>query len=402
MKIVDVEVRVIRLPFRFSFRHSLASRNSSENVIVSAVVEDGGRRQVGFGEGIPRDYVTGEDVAYASEVIRERYLPRFLGTEYGRMSELCAALSGEFRNLRLQGLARGASWCAMELAVLDAAAKLENRTVAACLGGVNQGNINGIRYGGTIPFAKKRAFSAILWFYRLFGFQTVKIKVGTDWDGDYERVARARQILGPDVTLRLDANCAWTAEQTLRCAERFRKFKVASYEQPVAADDLEGMARISRSIPEQVLADESLCSIEQAQTLASQRICTAFNIRVSKVGGLLAAGEIANIARGAGIAVHMGAQVGESGILSGAGRCFASMQPPLDNYEGSSNLFLLQQDLTRENLNVGYGGTGKLLTAPGLGVTVLPERLHRLTVDIESTQRLRLRPVEAQSNRAKR
>jgi muconate cycloisomerase len=215
-----------------------------------------------------------------------------------------------------------------------------------------------------------------LWFYKLFSFKTVKIKVGRDFDGDLERVILARKVLGPSVTLRADANCAWNAEEALQCAERFRPYNIASYEQPVPADDLEGLARISRNIPEDVLADESLCSIEQARLLAAEKICTAFNIRVSKVGGVLAATEISRIAEAAGINRHMGAQVGESGILSAAGRAFASTQPQFDNYEGSNNFFLLKKDITAENLNVGYGGGGKLLPGNGLGVTVLDERIN--------------------------
>jgi muconate cycloisomerase len=75
----------------------------------------------------------------------------------------------------------------------------------------------------------------------------------------------------------------------------------------------------------------------------------------------------------------MGAQVGESGILSAAGRSFASTQERFDNYEGSNNLFLLKQDITEENLNVGYKGLGRLLSGNGLGVRVLERRLDEFS-----------------------
>lgn len=379
MKIVDLSVRVLHLPFRFSFKHSLASRNSSDNVIVRAVIEHEGNKFIGYGESIPRDYVTGEDAASAAVTIRQQYFPRFAGRQYQHTLNVQEALMTEFLDLQLDSKMKGASWCALELALLDAASKAENESLANCLGGIRIEHNDGIVYGGVIPFGKKRAFTGVLMFYKLFGFKTVKIKVGTDFDGDLERVALARKILGPDVTLRADANCAWTADQALSCAEKFRKYNIASYEQPVPADDLDGLAKVSRNLPERVLADESLCSIHQARMLAKENICSAFNIRVSKVGGLLAAAEISRIAEHAGITRHMGAQVGESGILSAAGRIFASTQPLFDNYEGSNNLFLLKQDITEENLNVDWGGKGKLLRAIGLGVKVLPEKLDSMT-----------------------
>ena len=296
MKIIALSVRVIRLPFRFSFKHSLASRNASDNVIVRARVEHEGLQFVGFGESIPRDYVTGEDAFSAAQVISETYFPRFSGRSFESFAQLEHALLSEFFQLELDRRQKGASWCALELALLDAFARASGLPLAQALGGVHIGNEQGITYGAVIPFAKKRAFHALLWFYKLFGFRTVKIKVGRDFEGDLERVAAARRILGDKVTLRADANCAWSAEEALRCAQRFRPFKIASYEQPVAADDLEGLARVARNIPEQVMADESLCSIAQARHLASEKICTAFNIRISKVGGILAAMEIAKIA----------------------------------------------------------------------------------------------------------
>jgi hypothetical protein len=64
------------------------------------------------------------------------------------------------------------------------------------------------------------------------------------------------------------------------------------------------------------------------------------------------------IAQQNNIAVHLGAQVGESGILSAAARSFAMVNKPFENYEGSMNGFLLKSDLTKENLTVSRGAFG--------------------------------------------
>ena len=379
MKIVALQARVCNLPFRFAFKHSLASRNHSENLIVGATISDGHKTYTGFGEGIPRDYVTGETVESALSRLEQEYFPRFKHRQLESFSDLENVLAQESADLQLDKRGGGAAWCALELALLDAFAHIVDKPLSQLLGGVKQCHEAGvIRYGAVIPFGGKKAVSAMLWFYKLYGFKTVKLKVGKTDEADLELVRMARHFLGPQAVLRVDANCAWTAEQTIRMAEAMRQFNVASIEQPVPASDLEGLIRITTSIPEPVMVDESLCTIEQARSLVSEKACRAFNVRISKVGGLLAAQSIVDIARRAGFLVQMGAQVGESGILSSAGRTLASVNETFENCEGSNNLFLLKKDLTVENLNVGLGGWGEVLPGSGLGVTVKSGELDRL------------------------
>jgi muconate cycloisomerase len=262
-----------------------------------------------------------------------------------------------FYQLQLDKKPQGASWCAVELAMLDAVSKSRGERIVDWFGPKRQERI---RYGGVIPFGGKKAVLGMLWFYKLYGFKTVKVKVGKTLEDDIAIVGMARKIMGPDAVIRVDANCAWTADQTLTAVEALRKFNVASYEQPVPPEDLAGLKKITSSISEQVLVDESLCTIEQAKHLAEERICSAFNIRVSKVGGFIAAGAMVEIANAHNIKCHMGAQVGESGILSAAARSFALVNQPFENYEGSMNSFLLKRDLTNENLTVAPGGFGDL------------------------------------------
>ena len=379
MKVIALDAAVVKLPFRFSFKHSLASRDSSENLIVRARIDDGGKTFTGYGEGIPRDYVTGETIDSAMNRLKTEFLPRFINRQFADSGELIQSLQSEFLDLGLDKQPTGAAWCPLELALLDALGHIERKSVTDYLGGTRECYSNsGIKYGGVIPFGGKRAVTAILWFYKFFGFETIKIKLGRDDESDLELLRLARSVVGDRTTLRVDINCAWNAEQTIRMAEKMRKYGIVSIEQPVPADDLEGLAMITRSIPELVMVDESLCTVEQAKHLAAEKICSAFNVRVSKVGGLLAAREIVKIGRDNGMKIQMGAQVGESGLLSAAGRAFAACHEPFDNCEGSNNMFLLKHDLTEENLNVGLGGRARLLKGPGLGVTVKSADLAEL------------------------
>lgn len=354
MKIKAIETFLVTLPFRFAFGHSLATRADSTNVIVRVTLDDGTH---GYGEGVPRDYVTGENAVVAQNNVEQSYAPKLLGLDVSDKRNVLQALENTFEELQLDKQARGASWCAMELAVLDAAARYQRTRIVDWFSPVQQERI---RYGGVIPFGGKKAVLGMLWFYKLYGFKTVKLKVGKTLEEDTALVAMARQIMGPDAIIRVDSNCAWDADQTLRAAEVFRQYGVASYEQPVPPTELAQLQRITANLPEQVLVDESLCTIEQAEMLAAEKICSAFNVRISKVGGFLAARRIVEIAKQHGLKIHLGAQVGESGILSAAARSFALVNAPFENYEGSMNSFLLKNDLTSENLTVAPGGYGSL------------------------------------------
>ena len=126
------------------------------------------------------------------------------------------------------------------------------------------------------------------------------------------------------------------------------------------------------------MADESLVTLDQARQLIELGACDYFNIRLSKNGGIAGSLAIAKIAHEAGIKIQVGAQVGETGILSAAGRTFAAYLPALVFAEGSFGTWLLAEDLTFENVAFGLGGRAPLLKTRGLSVTVKEDVLERL------------------------
>ncbi|MBX9686440.1 MAG: hypothetical protein K2X27_07030 [Candidatus Obscuribacterales bacterium] len=377
MKIRSLETSKITLPFRFSFGHSLASRAESQNIIVKITLNNG---VSGYGEAVPRDYVTGETVDSAETNILLQYAPEIIGMEMDDPSIVRSKLKKTFEGLGLREKAQGASWCALELACLDAVSRLHGVPVWQMLGKKKQDRI---RYGGVIPFGKKKALQAVLSFYKVFGYGTVKLKVGAaNLEDDLAKLRLARKIMGEKCTIRVDANAAWNLEQALKAAVAFRPYKVASYEQPLAADDWDALKKLSSEIEEDVVLDESLCTLKQAELLAREKICDAFNVRVSKAGGLLPSQEMIDIALKNGLRLHLGAQVGESGILSAAARHLAVVNEPMENYEGAANFLLLKSDICKENLTAGFGGYGSLPNAgkaAGFGITIIDSRLTALS-----------------------
>ncbi len=388
------------LPFRFSFGHALASRNFSINLVVSVkVVLEDGREVIGWGESVPRDYVTGETPEGAMAAINYTYAPQLQGRFFSSAAELLAALNLIFTDNMLGHKAAGASFCALELAMLDALAKIKNISfsqvpaiIAANMpmqfaaGAWPQVDVkhDTMRYGGVVPFGKKTLLKLLLSFYKRYGFKTVKLKVGGSLNDDVARIKLAREIMGDDAVLRVDANCAWTLDQAKWSLAALRPFRIASCEQPVPASDIDALIDLTASVPETIMVDESLTTMQQAETLIERQACNAFNIRLSKVGGIVSAMKMVELARANNIECHLGAQVGESGILAAAQRHFALSCGDFANVEGAMNLFLLKGDLIKESMTVPLGAVAGAPGAStnasaraGLGITILPRNLEK-------------------------
>lgn len=405
MRFSEISCRAVRLPFRFSFGHSLASRSFSDNVIVQVRLTTGDGIVCGLGESVPREYVTGETAQGAIEAIENKYAPLLLEREFADVADLLAYLSSLFFQFQLDKIPAGASFAALEIACLDACARLLKQPLFALpqfISKISDPRLKDLattssadiwsqqeegrvfRYGGVVPFGKRRVLAALLRFYKFYGFTTVKLKVGADGEEDLKRVQMARRIMGESACLRIDANCAYDLDSGRRMLERFRLFRPASIEQPFKPQrgNLEDFTRLQSEIPETVIVDESLTTSQDAQALINEGACRGFNIRISKVGGIMASMRLVQLARNASLECHLGAQVGESGILASAQRHFALAYPQFTNVEGAMNLFLLKRDLTNESQTVPFGAlTGvRKGDSGGLGVTIKDQNLEQLSI----------------------
>src|SRR5688500_5139552 len=110
----------VDLPFRNVFRHAAAERDSSYSLFVKCTADDG---QVGYGECLPREYVTGESRDRAFKLLRDKVLPRMLGMQFSSLEQVKAFLSdcdGKAPDDWVSANEpQGAAWCAIDLALLD-------------------------------------------------------------------------------------------------------------------------------------------------------------------------------------------------------------------------------------------------------------------------------------------
>jgi len=368
MWLKKIDLYLLQIQLCMPIKHYLAERTHSENLVVKVVTDSG---VVGFGEGIARQYVTGEVMEASLRFLQDHLIPQLNGFHPSGPSELIEALAELLsEDNRAQA---PAACCALELAILDAAGKTWSQSVAQMLGGGDQPLI----YSAVIPMMSPPSFHRLLQVIRDMEMSFVKIKVGNE--RDTEVLSLAREILGHEVDLRVDANGAWSSEEAQKRIAAMMAYGISAVEQPVPKEDIQGLKLLSEQVEIPIIADESLCLERDAKKLTSLDACQVFNLRLSKCGGILAANRLYEIARKKEIAAQLGCQVGETGILSAAGRQLASSRKLL-YLEGSYSSYLLQDDIVNEPVEFGPGGVAQPLAGHGLGVSVNEETLQRLAV----------------------
>jgi muconate cycloisomerase len=370
MRIAEIAVHRLRVPLRQVFAHAAGSRSQSELALVE-IIDDAGFR--GWGEVLPRPYVTGETLDDVFDVHGPRIAGRWLGSELHERLEVTAFLAAEIDDTAL------ATFGGFELALLDLAGQRLGFALADVLGGMQREELPaGVIIGFEIPTAKLERHCAALRFGKR---RHVKVKVGLD--DDEARMAIIAGVFG-DLPLRIDANAAWTADEAIARLAALAKFPIASVEQPVAKHDLAGLRRIRQELDMKVMADESVCTLADARALIEGQAADVFNIRLGKMGGVLAAARVCELARAAGIEVSLGTMVGETGVLSRASEVFGRCVPGFDCLDGKGqNRHLLAEDVLVPDSESPHDD------APGLGVRVDIDRVHALSIREPLTHRSR-------------
>jgi L-Ala-D/L-Glu epimerase len=382
MRVVEVEVRHVRVPLKKPIKHASHVRTETDNVVVRVKLGDG---STGYGEGVPRDYVTGETIDSAVDLIRTSDLAKQLRpagdfAEAVRHAEAITLADVPGDDRRCQG---NAARCAVELAYLDAFGRafgepLMNAT--KLLAPDLYEPRDEVRYSGIILGAKGLKARIMGWAMYLYGFRQVKVKVGIAGHDDAKRLKVIRGRVGSKMDLRIDANEAWAAAEAAAKIRELEPFGITSVEQPVRHEDVAALADVRKQIKTPVMLDESLCSMIDAQRAHAGGWCDLFNLRLSKCGGFIPALRLAEFATRHGLGYQLGCQVGETAILSAAGRMFATSVKGLRFLEGSYDKHLITKNVSLDEISFRRGGKAPMLTGSGVGVAANPVLLDAMTV----------------------
>jgi L-alanine-DL-glutamate epimerase-like enolase superfamily enzyme len=191
-------------------------------------------------------------------------------------------------------------------------------------------------------------------------YPILKIKLGTDRDMEIVRIVRNA---APDKRLRVDANAAWTAKHAVSMSEFLSDQGVEMLEQPVAANDIEGLRFVRKRSKLPVFADESCLVATDIAKLAGA--VDGINIKLAKCGSLREALRMVHTARALDMQVMAGCMIESSLGIS----AIAQISPLLDaaDFDGAA---LLSNDPFR-GASIA-GGSIQLSDAPGLGASPAP------------------------------
>jgi len=366
-RIKGFELYAIDIPFKKPFKHAAADRNTSYSIILKCTTESG---CAGFGECLPREYVTGETREGTFELLHNQILCRLVGKDFDSLDHVKTFLNECNGKAPAEWVSpttpQCAAWAAVDLALLDAFGQEHNEPVRL---NTNREMDPGFRYSVVFSAEKGFTFLRNLLIARFYGFRQVKLKVDTDTAVDTGRLAR--RILGEKRDIRADANMAWDVNRAREAMQSLARYGINSFEQPIKAEDLPGLAQLISETGLGVMADESLNDSESLERLIAQHACTAVNVRISKCGGLIASYNRCLRALEAGLMVQVGCQVGETSLLSAAQLALITAVKKVTYGEGCFGLHLLKEDPVEPLMQFGYGGRPpQLPQGPGLGVKV--------------------------------
>jgi len=353
----------VRVPFRRPFPTAVGMWMERDAWLIRVVDADG---RLGLGEAV-LEPVDGE--------VAETILAALVREAAERASDGRLPTMGE---LELHGAPGRALNAAITSALLD----LQGAAGAAAPGPGSAG----VGVNATIPSVGPGPAAEAARQSVAQGFRTLKLKAGTERETDVlvERVRAIRAAVGPDVRIRLDANGAWdpdTAEDRLLAVARF---DIEFVEQPVAADDIDGLARLRRRVRVPIAADEAARSVQAVRALLEADAADVLVVKPGRVGGPAAVAEIAERAAERGVPVVI-STLFETGVGIAAALAMAADLPEVQHPgtaiphdHGLATAGLLEHDLLIEPLAVeagrmraprgpGSGGLGIVLDVRAVG-----------------------------------
>ncbi len=212
-----------------------------------------------------------------------------------------------------------------------------------------------------------------------YGVEAFKVKVGRDLSHDLAAVRELRRELGDAVELYADANRGWDADTAIVAARRLTDFHVTMLEEPNPADDVLGRRRVVRASPIPIVGDESTITLGGVARSLLDGDSQSISVKVARTGFTDSA-KIVGLCEGLGVTAMIGNQI--DGMLgSVASTALGCGLRALARHPVEVTNHLLMTDDVLAEPPVIADGRAAARQAPGLGVTIDPDKLAHYRVD---------------------
>ena len=353
MKITAIDVGVIVVPLKGTYATAHGSLGVQRSVMARIRTDEG---LAGWGNVDPTPGYSEMGVEEVVSAVKETLGPALLGSDplnvagaLGRMDAQCPA-SNEAKAL-------------LEMALFDLKGKALGVPVWSLLGGKLRDEVTLNAWVGAVP-PEQAAAEAEEWCLR--GFRSAKIKLGGNFREDLDRVAAVRGAVGPEMSLRVDANEGLDVEQAIRLARALSPYAISLFEQPVPRGDLHGLARIRRESRIPIMADESVRDARSVLEIIRLEAADLIKVKVMKQGGILRTLQLVSIAQAAGLGVILGHGFGLWVSTLAELHVAAASPGILDGCEAVGPL-KMAGEVVKNPPDMGRGSV-QVLDVPGLGV----------------------------------
>jgi len=366
LQIDRAELFVLRLPLKFRFETSFGVQTAKT---VPLLVLHGGGDAVGLtglGEGVMEDapLFREETVTGALALLRGAFLPAVLGRSFVNPQAMTRALDGFRGNPMAKAMLEGAAW--------DLWARRLDVPLMSLLGGVRQEVAVGVSLGIQ---ADEAATVAAVERHVAQGYRRIKLKIKPGWD--VQPVAAVRAAF-PDIRLTVDANSAYTLEDT-RVFQALDTYGLEYVEQPLAYDDMVDHAALQARIRTPLCLDESIVGAASARKALGMDAGRVINIKQGRVGGVAEAVRVHEVAQAFGVPLWCGGM-----LESGVGRALNIHLSTLPGFskpgDTASASRYWQTDTVHEALEM-TDGHQRVPAGAGLGVTLNREFVERVATE---------------------
>jgi O-succinylbenzoate synthase len=336
-----------------------------DRTFLLVTVEDDGLAGVGECVADATPFYSAETTRTAWHVISEFLAPLLLGRVFDHPRQIYQALAA----VRGHQMAKAS----VEMAAWDLYARQKGVSLATLFGGTRTSIESGVSIGiqDSLDELVERVGIELD-----AGYRRVKIKIKPGWDLD--AVARVRTRF-PAIQLMVDANAAYTLDDAARLAS-LDAFGLTMIEQPLDYDDIRDHATLQGTLATAICLDESISTVRAAEEAIALGACRVINIKPGRVGGHAASIRLHDLCASHGIPVWHGGML-ESGI----GRAHNIHLSTLPNFSLPGDVAASRRyfapDLIDPEIVVRPDGTIAVPTGPGIGVTIVSDRVQAATVE---------------------
>lgn len=353
MKIRDIQLKHLSIPLKKPFKTALRTVESAENTIVLMCTDEG---EIGYGEAPPTMVITGESNESIRSAIEYTMKDKLIGKNLEQTEEI-------FDIIQTSSVGNHSAKAAVDMAVYDLISKQYKTPLYKYLGGYR----NEVETDLTISLDEPTEMQLDALAAVEQGFRALKLKVGTNEKKDIERIRRIKEVIGNRATIRLDANQGWSPKEAIRIIRKLEELNIPIefIEQPVDAQDIEGLKMVTEQVMIPIMADESLFSPADAVKILQNRAADLLNIKLMKCGGIHNALKIITIAEIYGIPCMLGSMI-ESKVSLTAAVHLAAAKKIVTKVDLDAGILLAEDPVV--------GGFKQILPvftltdAPGLGI----------------------------------